>query len=121
MSAQTDIQPYDRSTVPDVITRYLDLQVDPKRRAGVADLFDPTGRVVDENVEYVGVKAIRGWLARAASAYTYTTTLTGQIDEGDGRWTVTARLEGNFPGGVADLRYRFRVVDGAIVDLVIAP
>jgi hypothetical protein len=30
-------------------------------------------------------------------------------------------LEGNFPGGVVDLRYRFVVVDDLISELVIAP
>jgi hypothetical protein len=35
-------------------------------------------------------------------------------------WIVAVRLEGNFPGGVADLEQRFTVRDKAIVDLTIA-
>jgi hypothetical protein len=31
------------------------------------------------------------------------------------------RLEGNFPGGVVDLVYRFALVDGLIADLAIVP
>lgn len=52
--------------------------------------------------------------------YTYTTTPLGQRSGDGGRWMVLVRLEGNFPGGVVDLRYQF-VVDGdRIGDLVIA-
>jgi len=36
-------------------------------------------------------------------------------------WLVRNRLEGNFPGGVVDLGYRFVLVEGLIADLVIAP
>jgi hypothetical protein len=31
------------------------------------------------------------------------------------------RLEGDFPGGVVELRYRFTLVDGLVTELVIAP
>jgi hypothetical protein len=34
---------------------------------------------------------------------------------------VDNRLEGTFPGGVADLQYRFVLRDGRIAELVIAP
>jgi hypothetical protein len=45
--------------------------------------------------------------------------VTGARQEGDD-WIVTTHLEGNFPGGVADLAQRFTVRDGLIVRLVIA-
>jgi hypothetical protein len=34
---------------------------------------------------------------------------------------VTNHLEGDFPGGVVDLRYRFLLADNLIADLEIAP
>ncbi|MEX0664731.1 MAG: hypothetical protein WD598_08170 [Acidimicrobiia bacterium] len=40
---------------------------------------------------------------------------------GPGTWVVVNRLEGDFPGGVVDLRYRFAVTDGLISELVIGP
>ena len=36
-------------------------------------------------------------------------------------WLVVNHLEGNFPGGVVDLRYQFVIADGLISELVIAP
>jgi hypothetical protein len=36
-------------------------------------------------------------------------------------WLVVNHLEGDFPGGVVDLQYRFVVRDDLIVELVIAP
>jgi hypothetical protein len=36
-------------------------------------------------------------------------------------WLVTNRLEGDFPGGIVDLGYRFRLTGDAIAELLIAP
>ena len=36
-------------------------------------------------------------------------------------WLIENRLEGNFPGGLADLQYRFSLRAGRIAELVIAP
>ena len=36
-------------------------------------------------------------------------------------WVATNRLEGDFPGGVVDLRYRFAMDGDLIAELVIAP
>ncbi|SIT84137.1 hypothetical protein [Microbacterium sp. RU33B] len=112
---------YAPDDLPPVVVRFLEDHTDPESRRDIADLFASDGRVVDEGIEYLGLEAIGGWLGKAASAYTYTTTMLGQSAEEDGRWVVWARLEGNFPGGVADLRYRFATKNGVIADLVIAP
>jgi hypothetical protein len=37
------------------------------------------------------------------------------------RWLVTNHLEGNFPGGVVDLRYHVALTNGVISELEIAP
>jgi hypothetical protein len=112
---------YNPELLPLVVVRYFEQHADPEKREAVAALFADDARVVDEGVTYDGVDAIRGWLGKTASAYTYTTTLLGQYSEGEDRWVVVARLERDFPGGVVDLRYRVSTADDRILDLVIAP
>ena len=54
--------------------------------------------------------------------YTYTVELTAgaaRIDEQ--RWIATNHLEGDFPGGVVDLDFRFTLRGDRIAELVIAP
>ena len=77
--------------------------------------------VVDDGHTHRGPDQIRVWLGRAASEYTYTTELVGAERVDDAHWVATNRLEGDFPGGVVDLRYRFALADGLIAELVIAP
>ncbi|MEE6295880.1 nuclear transport factor 2 family protein [Georgenia wangjunii] len=120
METHARIHPYQPDHLPAVVVRYLRAHPTHDTDAA-ATTFADGARVVDEDVTYRGAEAIRGWLADAASEYTYTTTLTGQTEDEPGRWTVLARLEGDFPGGVADLRFRFRIDGDKIAELVIAP
>ena len=53
--------------------------------------------------------------------FTYTRTFIEAVADEPDVWLVRNRLQGNFPGGVVDLSYRFRLVDGLITDLVIQP
>ncbi|MCO7191896.1 nuclear transport factor 2 family protein [Pseudonocardia sp. McavD-2-B] len=76
--------------------------------------------VTDDGRDHAGTDEIRAWLATAVTEYTYTaefagaSTTTGGVDVGQ-------HLEGDFPGGVVDLNYRF-TVDGAVIRrLVIEP
>jgi len=117
----TDFSPYSPQGLPAIVTEYLDSQSDARGREAIADMFVPDGRVVDEGIEYLGVDAIRRWLRKTASAYAYTTTMIGQRGADATHWEVLARLEGDFPGGVVDLRYRFEIHGDRIIDLVIAP
>jgi hypothetical protein len=57
-------------------------------------------------------KRIRAWRENVASVYEYTTDLVGVEAAGEGEYVARVHLEGNFPGGIVDLRYRF-TVDGA--------
>ncbi|MBB3600430.1 ketosteroid isomerase-like protein [Mycolicibacterium sp. BK556] len=82
--------------------------------------FTPDAVVTDEGRDYTGRDEIGAWLTAAAAEYTYTTEFMGATATDT---TVEARqhLEGDFPGGVADLRYRF-ALDGALISrLVIEP
>ncbi|MEJ2889450.1 nuclear transport factor 2 family protein [Actinomycetospora aeridis] len=83
--------------------------------------FTPTAVVVDDGSTYRGTEEIRGFLTRAGAEFTVTSSLIGAERTDDAHWVATKHLEGDFPGGVVDLRYRF-VMDGdAIAELVIAP
>ncbi len=83
--------------------------------------FDAEAKVIDEDREHRGTEAIRHWLDTAAREFTYTRTGLGARRIDPDTWLVDNRLEGSFPGGVADLHYRFVLRDGRIAELVIAP
>ncbi len=76
---------------------------------------------VDEGHSYRGSREIRDWLATAASEYTYTIELTGASRIDDEHYVAMHHLEGNFPGGVADLQFKFTLRDGRISRLTIEP
>ena len=76
---------------------------------------------VDEGHAYRGPQQIRDWLATAASEYTYTIELTGARRIDDEHYVTTHHLEGNFPGGVADLQFKFTLREGRISRLTIEP
>ena len=81
--------------------------------------FAPDAVVTDEDKTFSGTREISAWRYRAATEWTYTTTVTGARPGGDD-WTVVIHCEGDFPGGVADLEQRFTLRDGAFARLAIA-
>lgn len=89
--------------------------------AAAARAFSPDPVVEDEGRTYRGADELLEFLTKAGSQYTYTTALVGAEQVDAARWVVVVRLEGDFPGGVAELRYRFTLVDDRIAGLVIAP
>jgi hypothetical protein len=104
----------------DVIGRYFEL--DRARDVdGVTDLFTEDAVVIDERETHAGSEAIRAWRAGPASKYEYSTEILGTSDEGAARHVVTARLDGNFPGGSVVLRHEFTLAGDRIARLVIAP
>ena len=115
MTTPTSIQP---DQLPAPIRSYL-----AAHDAGDADTalraFTPTAVVVDDGVTYRGTEEIRRFLAEAG--FTYTSTLVAAERSDDAHWVATKHLEGDFPGGVVDLRYRFAMDGDSIAELVIAP
>ncbi|GIM92147.1 nuclear transport factor 2 family protein [Paractinoplanes toevensis] len=107
----------DMNSLPEPVRTYLAAAGAPDAVAGV---FAPDATVTDEGRTHSGRAAIRAWREQVAAAYTYTTEVTGVRREGDDRWIVSMRLEGDFPGSVVDLDQRFTVRDGAVTDLLIA-
>lgn len=76
--------------------------------------------VTDEGHDYKGHDEVGAWVGTAAAEYTYTSEFTGTTTT-DTTVDVGQHLEGNFPGGVVDLHYRF-TLDGALISrLVIEP
>ena len=108
------------SELPEVIGGYQAAHDRPDVDAAVA-AFAPDATVLDDGATYVGAASVRSWIATAASEFTYTRTLTGFDDLGDGVYVVRNHLEGDFPGGEVDLHYRFQIRDGLIEHLEIAP
>ena len=108
------------SDTPDVIARYFELDAERDVDA-VAALFTDDAVVVDERETHHGKEAIRAWRAGPASRYTYTTEILGTEPDGADRHIVTARLNGDFPGGTVVLRHDFTHAGHHIARLVIAP
>jgi hypothetical protein len=81
--------------------------------------FSPTAVVTDQGETFRGTDAIDRFLREAGSEYTYTTEERGAEKVDDAHWGVAIHLEGNFPGGVADITYRFTLADDLITELSI--
>ena len=117
MTERTIISP---DQLPATIRGYLAAHVagdaDTALRAFAADAV-----VVDDGSTYRGNDEIRRFLATAGSEFTYTETLAGAERTDDTHWVAVNHLEGDFPGGVADLRYRFAMDGDLVAELVIAP
>ncbi|MER7283185.1 nuclear transport factor 2 family protein [Dactylosporangium sp. NPDC000244] len=112
--------------LPPAITTYLTAHNTRDVDRAVA-CYAPDAVVIDDGRGHHGTAEIRAWLAGAAAEYTYTTELVSatRLGEdtrlGEERYDVTQRLEGDFPGGVVDLHYRFTLRGSSIVRLMIEP
>ena len=102
---------------PEIITRYLKA-ADARDADAVTASFTEDGTVTDEGKTYHGRDEIRDWRENN-SQFDYTTAVTGSDQAADGTYRVTTHIEGNFPGGAADLSYAFTLRDGLIADLTI--
>jgi hypothetical protein len=105
--------------LPDVVRRHFEL--DPPDVEAFVSLFTDDATVVDEGRTYHGLGEVRAWRTGPAIKYTYTTEVFGSDAPSAGRYLVTGRLTGNFPGRTADLRWDFTVTGNLISRLVIGP
>jgi len=76
--------------------------------------------VVDQDETFRGREEIHAFLRGAGAEFEYTTEQIGARRVDDAHWVVTVRLEGTFPGGIAELDYRFALRDDLVAELVIA-
>ena len=108
------------TALPEPVRRYQDAH-DRHDTDDALSAFTPDAAVFDDGRHFHGIDEIRTWLTTAASEYTFTRTLVSADVVDDDTWVVVNHLEGNFPGGVVDLRYKFILSGDLISELVIAP
>jgi hypothetical protein len=105
-------------SLPDTITTFMTTLTTPEDGRAL-DAFTTDAVVTDEGRDYTGRDEIGAWLTASAGEYTYTSTFTGATTT-DAGVDVGQHLEGDFPGGVADLHFRFTMDGASISRLVIA-
>lgn len=90
--------------------------------SGDANLFDrcfaQNATVRDENETHTGLAAIKSWKAEAKRKYQHTVDPLRLIEQ-DGKFIVTNRLTGNFPGSPIELDFVFTLEGDKIVSLEI--
>jgi len=104
--------------LPEAIAAYF--AADKRDGEAVARCFTKGAVVKDEGHTHSGLAAIKAWKAAASAKYSYTSDPLA-VEQKDGRYIVTSRLAGNFPGSPVDLRYAFRLERGKIARLEINP
>ena len=104
----------------DVVSRYF--EADARRDIeAILALFLDDAVVIDEGGEWRGTGEIREWRLGPVSKYEYTTALARIDKVDDTRYRVSGRIDGNFPGGAAELEWDFSIAGGRISRLKIAP
>ena len=106
--------------LPALVTTYLTAH-QTRDVATAISTFTADAAVTDEGRTVQGRRDIGAWLDSAGSEYTFTTTFIGADVPDPEHVHVVQRLEGNFPGGVVDLHYRFTLDGDLISRLVIEP
>ena len=99
----------------------IDLYVKAENAGDVESLsqcFAPDAIVRDESHTYEGLAAIKKWKAETKKKYQHTVDPL-RVSEKDGRFIVTNRLTGNFPGSPIELEFVFTLKDDKIVSLEI--
>jgi ketosteroid isomerase-like protein len=105
---------------PEIVSRYFEAD-GARDREAVLSHFADDAVVVDESRDWRGKAAIREWRHGPASKYEYTNTVTRIDRMGDDQWRASGRIDGNFPGGTAELKWDFILTEGLISRLEIAP
>jgi hypothetical protein len=105
--------------LPDVIRRYFEADATRDTEA-ILTLFSEEAVVIDEGEAHSGIGEIRSWREEVTSKYEYTTEVVDAQRTSENEFVLTGRLAGNFPGGIADLTWRFTLHGGHINRLHIA-
>ena len=111
--------PTSDTPLPPVVREFVAAQIAQDADAAAALLTDDAV-LVDQGETVRGREGIRTFLHDAGTRFEYTTEQTGAARVDDDHWVVTLRLEGTFPGGVAELDHRFALRGDRVADLVIA-
>lgn len=100
-------------TAPAAIVPFMDAAARRDYDA-LAACFTEDATVCDEGQTHSGRSEIRRWQEDTRAKWSYTVTIVGGQPGGENEYLVAVRLVGNFPGGRADLNYRFSMRDGLI-------
>lgn len=111
----SDIRPDD---LPATIRAFLAAHA-AREADAAARTFTDDAVVVDQDETFRGAEQVLDFLRHAGSEFTYTTELVAARRRDDAHWEVVNRIEGDFPGNVADLTYRFTLADDLISELTI--
>ncbi|RKT79067.1 SnoaL-like protein [Terracoccus luteus] len=95
--------------LPTPIRDFLRAQEASDAEAALA-LLAPGAVITDLGETFSGEPALRHFVSEAGAEFTYTSEVTKVARDG-AVWVVGHHLEGDFPGGTADLDYRF-ALDG---------
>ncbi len=117
---QPDKTPQSVKTVPAAIAAYQAAH-DRRDVATALRQFASDAVVTDDGHTYQDAAGVERFLRSAASEYTFTRTLIDAANTAPDEWIITNHVEGDFPGGTVDLRYRFVLRDTLISRLDIAP
>ena len=104
--------------LPEPIAAYF--TADKQDSEAVAQCFTENAIVKDEGHTYRGRAAIKQWKADVATRYEYTIEPFA-CEQPDGKFVVTSRLTGNFPGSPVTLRFFFGLEGDRIASLQIIP
>jgi len=119
MTTHTTPQTIPSAELPATIRAFLAAHA--AREADVAvRTFTPDAAVVDQDERFCGTERVLDFLGSSGSEFSYTTELVSARREDDAHWAVVNRIEGDFPGNVADLTYRFTLADDLISELTIS-
>ncbi len=117
MSTPTTIEP---AQLPATIRAFLAAHAAHEADAAIRT-FTPDAVVTDDGRTFRGTEEVLAFLRHGGGGYTYTSAVVGAERVDDDRWVAVVHLEGDFPGGVVDLRYRFVLAADLVTELVIAP
>ena len=105
------------TNTPNIVSTYLKA-ADDKDYDTLVATFEADAVVIDDGHAHTGRDAIRAW--RDANTWNYTTEVTGETSLDEGAYQVDVHLEGDFPGGVVDMKYVFTLGDDLIRGLEIS-
>ena len=106
--------------LPAVIRNYLAAHAARDTNTAI-EAFGPDAVVVDQGRTFRGTDEVLEFLRNAGTEFDYTTELVDAQRIDDEHSVATNHLEGDFPGGLVDLAYRFTLADDLIAELAIAP
>ena len=99
----------DIEQLPAAIRGFLDAQEARDPDAALA-VLTADAVISDVGESFAGEQALRRFITEAGAEFTVTSEITRVARDGE-TWVVGHHLEGDFPGGKADLDYRF-TLDG---------